>query len=139
MANTGLTWSSYSAVQKSAGDWTSDDILDTATETGDSTSIDGKAAAVVSVTAVEDGTGAVDDTGVIVHILGDIDGTNFEEPNQGNAYAVKFLAVQSDTIRVLIPVDVRLYKNFKVAVENQCGQTVAITVKIQTATIALAS
>ena len=82
MSNTGYTWSAYSAVQKSAGDWSADALADAATETGDSTSIDGKAAAVVTVTAVEDNTGAIDGV-CTVYILGDMDGTNFEEPTVG--------------------------------------------------------
>jgi len=138
MANTGYTWSVYTFVQKSVGDWSADDIPGAATETGDSTSIDGKAAAVVSITAVEDNTGAI--TGdVTVHILGDIDGTNFEEPDIGNAYSVAFTPVQNDTVRVFVPVDPRVYKNFKVAVENQSGQTLTISVRIATADIPVAS
>ncbi len=138
MANTGYTWSAYSAVQKSAGDWTSDALADTGTETGDSTSIDGKAAAVVSITAVEDNTGAIDGV-VTVYILGDIDGTDFEEPAIGNPYAISFTPVQNDTVRILVPVDPRVYKNFKVAIENQGGQELAMSVKIATADIPVAS
>ncbi len=138
MANTGYTWSAYSAVQKSAGAWTADALVDTVTETGDSTSIDGKAAAVVSITAVEDNTGAIDGD-VTVYILGDTDGTNFEEPSIGTPYAINFTPIQNDTVRVLVPVDPRIYKNFKVAVENQSGQELAMTVKIATADIPVAS
>ena len=138
MANTGYVWSAYSAVQKSAGDWTSDALADAATETGDSTSIDGKAACVVTITAVEDNTGAIDGP-VTIHILGDCDGTNFEEPDIGTPYAISFTPVQNDTVRVIIPVDPRIYKNFKVAVENQGGQELAISVKIATADIPVAS
>lgn len=138
MANTGYTWGSYAAVQKSAGDWSADALADAATELGDSTSIDGKAACVVTVTAVEDNTGAIDGD-VTVFILGDIDGTNFEEAAIGTPYAVNFTPVQADAVRVIVPVDPRIYKNFKVAVENQSGQEVAITVKIATADIPVAS
>ena len=138
MSNTGYTWSAYSAVQKSAGDWSADALADAATETGDSTSIDGKAAAVVSIAAVEDNTGAIDGV-CTVYILGDTDGSNFEEPTIGNPYAVTFTPVQNDTVRVIIPVDPRIYKNFKVAIENQGGQELAITVKIATADIPVAS
>jgi len=138
MANTGYTWSAYSAVQKSAGNWSDDALADNATETGDSTSIDGKAAAVVSVTAVEDNTGAIDGI-CTVFILGDVDGTNFEETTIGIPYSIGFTPVQNDTVRILIPVDPRIYKNFKVAVFNESGQELAISVKIQTADIPVAS
>jgi hypothetical protein len=138
MANTGISWSAYSAVQKSAGDWTSDDVVDTATESSDETTIDGKVACVVSITAVEDNTGAIDGP-ITVYILGDIDGTNFEQTDIGNPYSMTFTPVQNDTVRVFMVVSPSIYKNFKIAVENQAGQTVAITVKIATGDIALAS
>lgn len=138
MANTGYSWSSYSAVQKAASDWSADALADAATETGDSISIDVKAAAVVSITAVEDNTGAIDGD-CTVYILGDIDGTNFEEPSIGNPFSVTFTPVQNDTVRILVPVDPRIYKNFKVAIENQAGQEVAISVKLATANIPVAS
>lgn len=137
MANTGLFWSAWAAVQKS-GDWTSDALADAATETGDSTSIDGKAKATVSVTAVEDNTGAIDGV-CTVYILGKIDATNFEEPGIGNPYSMSFVPVQNDAVRVLIPVDPGIYKDFKVAVFNDAGQELGISVQIQTADIALAS
>lgn len=138
MGNTGLSWGSYAAVQKSAGDWTSDALTDGSTETSDSTSIDGKASAVVTITAVEDNTGAIDGV-CTIYILNDIDGTNFEQTDIGNPYVVTFTPVQNDTVRIPVYVDPSLYKNLKVAVENQSGQTLDITVKLATADIALAS
>jgi len=138
MANTGYTWGSWAYVQKGAGNWSADALADAATETSDATSIDGKAAALVSITCVEDNTGAIDGE-VTVYILGDIDGTNYEESTIGNPYKVTFTPVQNDTVRVLIPVDPRVYKSFKVAVENQGGQAVDITARIQTASIPAAS
>lgn len=138
MANTGYTWGSYAFVQKSAGNWSADAIADAGTEEGDSTSIDGKAAAVVSITAVEDNTGAIDGV-VTVRILGDIDGTNFEEAAIGNPLSITFTPVQNDTVRVLIPVDPRIYKNFKVSIENQSGQELAMSVYLATASIPVAS
>ncbi len=87
---------------------------------------------------MEDNTGAI--TGdVTVRILGDIDGTNFEEETVGNPYAVTFTPVQNDTVRILIPVDPRVYKNFKVSIENQGGQTISFSARIATADIAVAS
>jgi hypothetical protein len=138
MSNTGYTWSAYGFVQKSAGNWSGDAIADAATEEGDSTSIDGKASAMISVTAVEDNTGAIDGP-VTVAILGDIDGTNFEEADIGNPFAINFTPVQNDTVRILIPVDPRVYDDFKVSIENQSGQELDISVRIRTADIPLAS
>ena len=113
-------------------------MADAATETSDVISLDGKAAAILSITAVEDNTGAIDGE-VTVWILGDADGTNYEEPDQGNPYRVTFTPVQNDTIRIAIPIDPRVYDDFKVAVENQGGQELAITAKLKTADIPLAS
>lgn len=138
MANTGYKWSAYVAVQRSASDWTADALSDGVTEIGDETSIDNKAAAVVTVTATEDNTGAIDGV-CTIYILGDIDGTNFEEADIGTPYAVTFTPVQNDTVRVMVPVDPRIYNNFKVAIENQCGQELDITVKMATANIPVAS
>lgn len=138
MANTGYAWSAYAAVQKSASDWTSDALADGNWETGDTTSINNKAACVVTVTATEDNTGAIDGD-VAVYILGDIDGTNYEEGAIGNPYAVTFTPVQNDTVRIPIPVDPRIYKNFKIAILNESGQELAISVKIATANIPVAS
>jgi hypothetical protein len=137
MANTGYTWSAYGFVQKSAGDWSLDDIADAATETGDSTSINGKAAAVISITSTC-AVGAVDGD-VFVYIFGDVDGTNFEDAVYSNPYAISFRPVNGQTSRILIPVDPRVYKNFKASVENQSGQTQTVSIRIATADIPLAS
>jgi len=138
MANTGFTWSAYAFVQEASSDWDTETLADNATDTGDSTSIDGKAAAVVSIIATEDNTGAINGV-CTVFILGDIDGTNFEEPDIGNPFAITFTPVQNDTVRILVPVDPRVYKNFKVAVLNEGGQELVVSVRIATADIALAS
>lgn len=137
MANTGHSWSTYSFVQK-GGDWTADALADNATETGDSTSINLKSAALVTVTAVEDNTGAIDGD-VTVYILNDIDGTNFEEPGIGNPLAFTFTPVQADTVRIPIPIDPKVFKNFRVAILNESGQELAISVRIATASIPVAS
>lgn len=138
MANTGYTWSTYDFVQKAAGDWTGDAIADAATELGDATTIDGKASAMISVTAVEDNSGAIDGV-VTVFILGDCDGTNYEEAVIGTPFSMSFTPVQNDTVRILIPVDPRIYKNFKVAIQNDSGQELAISVRLATADISVAS
>lgn len=137
MANTGYEWSAYGFVQKSAGNWTTDAITDATTETGDSTSIDGKAAAVISITCTSS-AGAIDGN-VTVYILGDIDGTNFEDAVYSLPYAISFLPVNAQTSRILIPVDPRVYKNFKVSVFNDSGQTQTLSVRLATADIPVAN
>ena len=138
MANTGFFWSAYSAVQLSASDWTAEALADNADITGDATSIDGKAACVVTVIATEDNTGAINGA-CTIYILNDCDGTNYEEHDIGTPYKQVFTPVQNDTVRIPVVVDPRVFKNFKVAVFNECGQELDITVKVATADIALAS
>lgn len=138
MGNTGYTWSTYSAVQKSASDWTSDAIVnDASVETGDVTSINGKASAMISITASSDNVSV--DGVVTVYILGDIDGTNYEADDRGTPFSMSFEPKQNETVRILVPVDPRIYKNFKVALKNNAGPTVTMSVKLATADIPLAS
>jgi hypothetical protein len=137
MANTGYTWSAYGFVQKSSSNWTTDAISDTSTETGDSTSIDGKAAALISITCTAS-AGAIDGD-VTIYILGDIDGTNFEDAVYSWPYSVSFRPVNAQTHRILIPVDPRIYKNFKVSIFNDSGQTQTLSVRLATADIAVAN
>ncbi len=140
-ANTGgagYVWANYTVVQKSAGDWTSDALADTTTETSDSIPVDSKAGATITIEAVEDNTGAINGV-VTVYILGDVDGTNFEEPSIGSSHKVEFTPIQNDTIRIPIHIDSKTHKNFKVAVENQSGQELAISVRIATAEVKAAN
>lgn len=139
MADTGFNWdASWSAMQKSATDWTSDAIADAATETGDAVDMDNKASINISIAAYEDNTGAIDGD-VTVHVLGDIDGTNYEEPNLGNTYAFSFTPVQNDTIYVQFTLYGSDWTKFKIAIENQGGQEIAFTVKYKYSTVPVAS
>ncbi len=128
----GNDWGDYSFVQKGSTDWDADALLDTVTEISDTVTVNDKSSAVVSITATEGNVGAIDGL-VTVYILGDIDGTNFEEPTIGNTYKVAFTPVQNDAVRIMIPIAPQLYKNFKVAVENQSGQELSMSVRIITA------
>jgi hypothetical protein len=137
-ADTGYSWGAWAAMQKSAGDWTSDAIADNGTETGDATALDGKAACIVSIAAVEDNTGAIDGV-CTVYILGDTDGTNYEETTIGSPYSFTFTPVQNDTVYIAFNVDPKHYDDFKIAIKNEGGQEIAFTVKYKTATIPVAS
>lgn len=139
MIEKGYNWDdSWSAMQKSGGDWSSDAIADTATEMGDAVSMDEKAAIEVGIAAVEDDTGAIDGD-VNVHILGDVDGSNYEEPGVAGAYSFSFTPVRNDTVYVRFRVLASDYSKFKIALENQSGQEIAFTVKYKYATIPVAS
>jgi len=138
MANTGYKWGAWAAMQKGAGDWTADAIADNGTETGDATSIDGKAGCIVSIAAYEDNTGAIDGN-VTVYILGDADGTNYEETTIGSPLSFQFTPVQNDTVYIVFNVDPRDYDDFKIAIKNEGGQEIAFTVKYKTCDIPVAS
>jgi hypothetical protein len=138
MADTGINWGDWAAMQKGGGNWTSDAIADNGTETGDATSLDGKAACIVSIAAVEDNTGAIDGV-VTVYVLGDADGTNYEETTTGSPWSFKFTPVQNDTVYKSFPIDPRHYDDFKIALKNEGGQEIAFTVKYKTGTIPVAS
>jgi hypothetical protein len=138
MADTGYNWGSWSFMQIGSGNWDDDDVADGVTDTGDATSLDGKAGCIVSIQAVEDNTGAISGD-VTVHILGDTDGTNYEEPGVGGAFSFNFTPVQNDTVHVTFNVDPRKYDSFKIALENNSGQTLTMDVRYKTATIPVAS
>lgn len=138
MADTGYNWeAAWSAYQKSAVDWTSDDLADAATETGDALDCDGKAAVQISITAVEDNTGAIDGA-VTVHIMREVDDGTFETQSLAS-FAASFTPVQNATVYKSYPLDCSQWNQIKVAVENQSGQTLAISVKYIFATVPAAS
>ena len=139
MADTGYNWdAAWSAMQIAAGDWTANAIADNATETGDAFSLDGKAAAVISIAAVEDNTGAIDGV-CTVYILGDVDGTNYEETTIGNPFLFTFTPVQNDTVYTRFRLLGSDFSNIKIAVLNEGGQELALTIKYRYATIPVAS
>ena len=137
MADTGYNWGAWAAMQKSAGDWTSDAIADAGTETGDATSLDNKAACEVGIAAVEDNTGAIDGD-ITVYVLGDVDGSNYEEVDTAS-FAFAFTPVQNDTKYKRFSIDPAAFGGFKLAIFNDSGQEIAFTVKYRTATLPVAS
>ncbi len=136
MAQHGFQWGAFAFMQKSAGNWSADAIADNATETGDETSLDGKAACQVGFGAVE-AAGAIDGV-VTVFVLGDADGTNFEETTIGTPMSFTFTPVQSDTVYKVFNIDPGMYPSFKLAFFNESGQSIAFTVKFRTATFGTA-
>ena len=83
--------------------------------------------------------GAVDGV-VTVYILGDIDGTNYEQADgTGNPYAFTYLPIASDTIYIRFRVLGTDYSAFRVHLQNECGQTTTTTMKFRQATMPVAS
>ena len=138
MANTGYEWAAYQATQKGSVPWSADALADSAIETSDVIDCSGNAAIEIGISAYEDNTGAISGD-VTVYILKDVDGTNFEETAIGNPYSFAFTPVINDTVRISFPLSMAQYDRIKIAVENQSGQELSITVKHKYATIPVAS
>ena len=108
-------------------------------------SLDGKVACIIGVQLVEDNTGAVVANSVTIAILGDTDGTNYEDlpglagVQVGCPYKFTITPVQADTVYVAFNVDPKYYDNFKVVVLNESGQELVTDVLIKTATVPVAS
>lgn len=139
MADTGYNWdAAWTALAKSGGgDWTALDIANAGNAGSAAISQDVKAATEVGIDLYEDNTGAISGA-VTVYILGDVDGTNYEEmtfcpfqfavtPIQNDHYYFRFRLLGCD------------YSSFKVWLLNSSGQTLTTTVKYRQATIPVAS
>jgi hypothetical protein len=138
MADSGYNWdTSWSFFQKSSSNWSSDAITDTNNEAGDGLSQDNKAATEVSIT-IAGGSGTVDGV-VTISILGDIDGTNYEDITNGNPVKFDITPVVSTTVRTRFIVYGSDFSEFNVNIENQSGITVTISVRYKQATIPPAS
>lgn len=119
----------------SGTDWTSIAIADEGDLVSDALSLDGKAGCEISVTCVEDNTGACDGN-VYVYVCRDIDGTNYEDftaddDNDAPALGCRIVPVQNKTKRKTFFVDAGQVSSFKVAVDNDSGQELAVSVKIR--------
>lgn len=138
MANTGYSWGAFVATQKGAADWTADALADNATETSDVIDATGNAACIIGIGAAEDNTGAINGVAT-VFILGDADGTNFEETTIGNPFSFTFTPVQNDTVYIHFRLLMSDFDVFKIAIFNEGGQELAMTVKHKFASIPIAS
>lgn len=141
MADTGYNWDTGAHVTYNSGTDVDDlAVADEATLTSDEIDLDGKAACEISVKSVEDNTGACDGD-VYVYVLrpdNDPDSEGWQDIND----ALRGVAIdqaQNTTKRVAFSVDPGDVSKFKILVDNDCGQEVAITININTATIAAAS
>lgn len=139
MADTGYNWGAWAAVQDAdPSDWTDEALADNATETsGTAISLDGKAACIIGVGLAEDDTGAIDGV-VTVYVLGE-SGVAYEETTIGSPWSFTITPVQNDVVYKQFAIDPKYYDNFKIAVKNEGGQDLAVTVKYKTATIPVAS
>ena len=140
MADTGYNWGAWAFAKDDGGtDWNADALADNGTEISNtSISLDGIAACEVGIALYEDNTGAIDGV-VTVYVLGSGGGIADEEPTIGSPWSFTITPVQNDTVYKRFNVDPGSYGDFKIAVKNEGGQELAVSVKYRTATIPAAS
>ncbi len=141
MAETGYNWDdTWIFVQDDASsDWDADLLADNGTEiSAAAVSLDGKAACEVGIVLYENNTGAIDGIATIF-VLGSGAGIGDEETTIGSPYSFTITPVQNDTVYKRFSVDPGSYGSFKIAVFNECGQELAVSVKYRAATIPVAS
>jgi len=139
-ADTGYNWGAWAFVADSnAANWDDMGIADNETETsGTAIDLDGKAACMFSIQAVEDNTGAIDGV-CTVYILRDTDGTNYEDTTTGSPYSFTFDPVQNDTVYIAFAISASKFDKIKFAIKNEGGQILVLDIRYKTATIPLAS
>jgi hypothetical protein len=140
MAETGYNWSAWAFAKDDGGtDWDADALADNATEISNTPiSLDTKAACEVGIALYEDNTGAIDGV-VTIYVLGSGGGIADEEPAIGSPWAFTITPVQNDTVYKRFSVSAADYGDFKIAVKNESGQELAVSVKYRTATVPVAS
>jgi len=137
-ADTGYNWGAWGFVaDANAASWDDKGLADNETEiSGTAISLDGKAACIISIQAVEDNTGAIDGT-CTLYIMADTDGTNYE--GVATAYFFQFTPVQNSTVYLAFSISAANYDNFKFAIKNESGQVLVMDIRYKTATIPAAS
>lgn len=144
MANTGHDHGAWAFVQESGSDWNADALADDATDTSDATTVDTKSAIIIGMAFAEDNTGAVVANSVTIAVLGENDIAYEDAPGLagaqvGNPQKFTITPVQNDTVHIQFSIDPRDYNLFKIAVVNESGQELAVSCKIKTANIPVAS
>jgi len=107
-------------------------VADAASLTSDEFSLDNLAACEIGVTTVEDNTGACDGD-VVIHLLGK-GATDWQAYTDDPVQVERIDQVQNTTKHANFFVSAEGMGSFKVLVYNDCGQEVAVSIKIRTAT-----
>ena len=145
MAATGHDWGAFAFVQESASDWDADALADDATDISDAITADSKSAMIIGMAFAEDNTGAVVANSVTVAVLGTFNDTLYEDApglagaQVGNPYKFKITPVQNDTVYIQFSINPTDYNLFKIAVVNESGQVLAVSCKIKTSDVPVAS
>jgi len=139
MADTGFNWGVWTDMTISASPWTSTagTVATGAALVGDAVSLDGVAACEVGFDLYEGNVGAI--SGVVtVYVLGDVDGTNYEEAIF-SPWSFTVTPIQNDHVYKRFSIDPGSYGGFKLSMANACGRSLVTTVYYRTATIPAAS
>lgn len=117
-------------------------LADEADVLTDAISLDGKATCQISVIAVEDNTGACDGN-LYIYCCRETNGTGFEDftaddDNDSPALIGVIDPVQAKTRRRVCTIDASEASDFKIALDNDSGQELTVTVRVRYATIATA-
>lgn len=140
MGNSYYDWdTSWTALEDGSGAITARAVADNGVLVSNAVSLDTKAAMEVSVSVVEDNTGAVDGD-FYVYVLRDVDGTNYQlltslAVNDGPAIGCIIDVVQNATRRKVFTVDAGEVSNCKIGMVNDSGQELAVTVKYRYAVL----
>ena len=130
MANTGHLWGAWAFVQES-GDWDARNLANGASTPSDAiTGMDQKTACILGFKFLEDNTGAISGD-MVIKILGDVNGTNYEDFDMGNPFGVSVTPVQNDIVYYTLPIDVTAYNDFKVSLTNNSGQIITCSIWIK--------
>lgn len=145
MANTGHDWGAYGYVQLSSSDWSAIALADDAVAISDAITIDKKSAIIIGMSIYENDTGDVLANSVTIAVLGTWNDTTYENApglagaQVGKPLKFKITPVRDDTVFLQFSIDPRDYNLFKICVLNESGQELAISCKIKTADIPVAS
>jgi len=136
-----IDWdASWTAVTYSTGtDWTAVALADEGDQVSDAMSLDSKIACEISVKAVEDNTGACDGN-LYIYLLRDTDGTNYEDftadTDNDNPQLLGVINPEQNKTRYrTMTISAHDVSAFKVALDNDSGQELTITVKVRYATV----
>ncbi len=123
--NTTEVWGAFAASQLGSSDWTAIALTNNTTATGDMIDASGNANMIFGIKLTEDNTGAI--TGdVTVYVEADVNGTDVETGNEAFSFTVT--PVQNISIYKAFSLSVANYDRFKIAIHNESGQTLDITV-----------
>jgi hypothetical protein len=129
----GYQWSAWSFVQASAADIDATAVNNAAELTSDEISLDGKAACEIALASAEDNTGACAGTSYC-YILGQGGDGTWQVTADFPLVGAAWTQTQNATNRRVFDVLPSQFGSFKLLFDNNCGQQVAASLKIRTAT-----